>query len=106
MEIAQLSLEDRIIKSIARVAGQVIIAIAPEYQQRNMIARAVEIADAKANGVATEADLAELDVLRSTWAKIIAIRTKSNDLETQYLAEGNELYAEDIAEIKAELEGA
>ncbi len=92
-----------IIKSIA---GRVIITIAPEYKQRNMTARSVEIADAKAQGTATEADIAESEVIRAIWARIKGVRAKSNELEAQYIAAGNNLAAEDLETIRAALEAA
>jgi hypothetical protein len=79
---------------------------APEYKQRNMTARAVEIADDKAQKTATKTDVAESDAIRIVWAKIKAVRAKSNELEAQYIAEGKDLTEEDIESIRVELETA
>ncbi len=97
---------DTCISLIKSLAGQVILSIAPDWKQRNMTARAVEIADAKAQGTATEADIAESEAIRAIWYRIKAVRSKSNQLELQYVQEGQDLTADDIATIKAELEQA
>jgi len=72
---------------IKQIATEIILGIAPEYKQRNMTARAVEIADDKAEGTATEEDIAESNLIRQTWAHITAIRDKSNELEAVYNGE-------------------
>ena len=92
--------------AIKSIAGQVIIAIVPEYKQRNMLAVSVEVADAKAQGTATEEQIAQSEAIRAVWAKITAVRAKSDELETQYIALGKDLAAFDLASIKTELETA
>ena len=91
---------------IKAIAGQTILAIAPEYKQRNMTALSVEIADAKAQGTATEEQIAQSEAIRLVWARIQAVRAKSNELEEQYISAGEDLTAEDIEAIRVELETA
>lgn len=93
-------------KTIKDAAMRVIISIAPDYKQRNMTARSVEIADAKAQGTATPEDLADAEMIAVVWSKIKAVRAKSNELEAQYISAGKDLSPEDILSIKAELENA
>jgi hypothetical protein len=97
---------DQCAQSIKSLAEQVILSIAPEHKQRNMLALSVEIADAKAQGTATEEQIAQSEDIRLAWAKIQAVRTKSDELEATYIAAGNDLTAEDLDTIKAALEAA
>ena len=91
---------------IKAIAGEVILAIAPEYKQRNMLAFSVEVADAKAQGTATYEQIAQSEAIRLVWARIQAVRAKSNELEEQYISAGEDLTAEDIEAIRVELETA
>ena len=97
---------DQCANAIKAIAGQVIISIAPEYKQRNMLAVSVEVADAKAQGTATAEQIAQSEAIRAVWAKITAVRAKSDELETQYIELGKDLTAADLASIKTELETA
>lgn len=69
---------------IKQMTSKAILRLAPDYKQRNMTARAVEIADAKASGTATPEDLVDADAIAAVWATIKALRAKSNELEAQY----------------------
>jgi len=69
---------------IKKLAEQTILAIAPEFKQRNMIARAIELENLQRTGVSTPEEDAEVEALRAIWARIKAIQVKSNELEAQY----------------------
>jgi len=58
-----------------------IITIAPEWKQRNMIARSVELSDIRIGGGSlNETEQAEQSAMQSIWDRIKAIRAFSNVL--------------------------
>jgi len=63
-----------------------ILALAPEWKQRNMIARGVELEKKDRLGTTTAAEDAEIAALESAWATIKAIRTSSDALEATIAA--------------------
>ena len=95
--------EKSIVAKTKQLAATVILAIAPEHKQRNMTARALEISQ---ETEPTADEQAELDAIKAVWAKVKAVRAKSNELEAQYVEAGKELTSEDVAEIKSELENS
>lgn len=65
---------------VKQEAGRRILAIAPEWQQRNMLARVAEllrIGEANLNA----AEQAELAAIEAIWTTIKGLRAKSNALE-------------------------
>ena len=70
------------IKSIKEIAQQRILAIAPEYEQRNKLAQAIELA-AIPDSERTQSQKDEALELKTMWAKINDIRRHSNALEAQ-----------------------
>ena len=92
--------------AIKAIAGQVIISIAPEYKQRNMLAAALRIENKQRLGTSTAEEDDTADAIITLWNRVEAIRAKSDELETQYIALGNDLTAADLASIKTELETA
>lgn len=67
---------------IKQDAQNLIIQIAPEWKQRNMIAYSVEMLEKMMQGYKpTEEDIAKMNIIRSTWATIQQIRTISDKKE-------------------------
>ena len=68
------------VEMVKAEAGRRITAIAPEYVQRNMLARSSELLRiGEANWTADQAN--EVVMLESIWATIRNIRAKSNEIE-------------------------
>lgn len=76
-------LEEGRIQTIKQEAATRILAIAPEWKQRNMLARSVELADKKGSGPLTPDEIAEENAMRAVWAQIKEIRRKSDLAEAQ-----------------------
>ena len=89
---------------IKSIAGATILAIASITDQLNLSARALELLELKVLGTATEADLTELEGIRTLNLRKKAILIKSAEFQAQYITEGNNLTAGDLNTIKAELE--
>lgn len=64
---------------VKAIAYSKIVAIAPEWKQRNLIARAIEVVEI--NGSATPEEQAELEAMKVVWSRIKAIRAYSDFLE-------------------------
>ncbi len=62
-------------------AGRRILEILPDWKQRNLTARAVEIVNAKYDQTATSADLVELSDIAEIFAQVKAIRSASDLIE-------------------------
>ncbi len=60
-----------------------IVAIMPEWKQRNLIARAGEIINRKLDGNATQAELDELAQIQTLWDQVKAIRAASDQIESE-----------------------
>lgn len=71
---------------VKREARVRIVQLMPEWKQRNLIARSVELVDAKAAGEASASELDELEALRSELQIIKSIRTASDVIEDEVLA--------------------
>lgn len=67
---------------IKQKAQAAILKIAPEWKQRNLIARSVELAETLATvGALTTDEQAELDAIKAVWNQVKAIRTASGQAE-------------------------
>lgn len=77
--------EERAEKIAAIKAGaeQQILRIAPEWKQRNLLARSIEITRMKIAGAATQAELDEEIAIAAIWEQVKVIRTASDNLEAQ-----------------------
>jgi len=80
---------------LSDAAMQEILSLYPEWQQRNMTARGVELLEKKLDATLTAAEQTELDNLRSAWEAIKAIRAYSDGLAAQVQA------AASVAEVLA-----
>lgn len=80
--------KEKKIKAIKDEAAKRILAIAPEWKQRNLIARSVEITRAKIDGTATAEEIKEGNAIQAIWDSVKAIRDKSDALEAEILADG------------------
>lgn len=70
------------IVQIKAKANAAILAIAPEWKQRNLIARGLELTEIlAAGGSLTSAQQAESDAIKAIWAQISAIRAASDQAE-------------------------
>lgn len=67
------------ISDIKAEANRRIIEILPEYKQRNLLARMVELLDKE---TLTAEEQTEKDAAKAVWATIQGIRTTSNTAET------------------------
>ena len=75
---------------IDKIAYSKIINIAPEYMQRNMIARSVELTDKKLTGAAlTEEEVAEEAYMKGIWDRVKALRSHAQYLKNESIA-GND----------------
>lgn len=66
---------------IKNQAASRILAIAPEWKQRNLLARSVELQDVQRQRILTDAEVAENDEIKRVWGQVQAIRTYSDALE-------------------------
>jgi hypothetical protein len=67
------------VKAIKVKAGADIIALAPEWKQRNALARMLELVNKKVDGgTLTAEEDAEVAVVESLWATVKAIRAQSD----------------------------
>ena len=74
------AIKQRMIDEIKSLAYQKIVAIAPEWKQRNMMAHSITLLQkGRENWTSEEAAMAE--VYENIWARIAAIRAYSNYLE-------------------------
>ncbi len=92
---------------IKNLATQIILTIADENQQRNMLAYGLEIADKKADGIPiTEAETKMNEDILAVWTLIKALRNKSNQLETTYINRGVNLTSDNLITIENALKQA
>lgn len=78
--------EARLIRRAKAVAAGRILAVMPEWQQRNATARAVEIVNARLSGTATADDLDELARLQAAFERVKEIRSASDQIEEDIAA--------------------
>jgi hypothetical protein len=79
------------VKDLKRKTEQAILTIAPEWKQRNLIARGLELTEILAtSGTLTTEQLAESDAIKAIWGQIKAIRAASD------VAEANGTAAQDF----------
>jgi len=91
MPVDEAAEEAARVQAIKQAASEQILAIAPEWKQRNMLARSVELHEVMTSGGAlTTEEQAELDAIRAVWAQIKTIRQKSD------LAEADGTQPQDI----------
>jgi hypothetical protein len=61
-----------------------IIAILPEWKQRNYIAKSVELTEKKSAGITlTSEEISILDAMKAMWTTIQQIRSASDNIETE-----------------------
>lgn len=78
--------KDKRIAEIKAKAGELIVAIAPEWKQRNMTAAGLELTSKRAQGQTLTADeLSTEAAIVALWAQIKAIRDHSDQLEQDVL---------------------
>lgn len=78
----------RVAEQIADIKKQAmiaILAIAPEWKQRNMMARSLELERKDRKQGLTAEEQAEIDAMESVWAQVKAIRTQSDADEAALL---------------------
>ncbi len=100
------AVEVEIITTIKSLTGQVITALAPEWQQRNMLATALRIENKQRLGTSTAEEDAAAVAIITAWGSIEAVRTLSDQLEAAYVLAADNLSADDLATITAELVAA
>lgn len=62
-------------------AARRILVIAPEWRQRNLTARGVELTNTRHDREWTAAERAEADAISAVWAEIAAVRAASDAIE-------------------------
>lgn len=67
--------------SVRNEAHRRIVRVAPEWQQRNLLARSLELADIRHSRPLNAEELSEADGVRAVWAEISRLRAVSNTLE-------------------------
>ena len=72
-----------LIEQVKVDCGQRIVAVYQEYKQRNMIAKAVELSEKKADGSITVDETALFTNLKSAWSWVESVRLTSNAIEAQ-----------------------
>lgn len=72
------------VASIKQTAGLKIVAMLPEWKQRNLLARSVELQNKVLGGTAlTVEEQGELDAIQALWDKVKTIRLISDNAEVQ-----------------------
>jgi hypothetical protein len=84
------------IAAVKDEARRRILAIAPEWKQANLTARAAELTDIKHGRALTGPEQAEEAAIRAVWSQIKAIRTASDTAETAINASGNNAAVEAV----------
>ncbi|KAF0112381.1 MAG: hypothetical protein FD149_2451 [Rhodospirillaceae bacterium] len=79
----------RLIAAVKADAGRMIVALYPDWKQRNMTARAVALLR-KGEANWTAAESAEAAILEAAWAWITAVRTESDAIEADIAALAND----------------
>lgn len=75
-------LEEGRIQTIKQEAATRILAIAPEWKQRNMLARSIELHEIMTTGgTLSPEQQTELDQIRAIWSHIKSIREQSDQAE-------------------------
>lgn len=75
-----------IIGQIKGFASNKILSFLPEWKQSNLNARMNELNEARFSRALTEAENAEIEAMRATWARAKAIRAASNTHENNLKA--------------------
>lgn len=89
VEVVPRPLPD-VVELIKAIAGRKILAIAPEWKQRNMIARSLELERIeRTTGTLTAQEQAQLDAMQTVWTRIKALRAHSDALEAAVTADIN-----------------
>lgn len=79
-----------VVELIKEVAGRKILAIAPEWKQRNMIARALELERIeRTTGSLSQLEQGQFDAMQAVWTRIKALRAHSDALEAAITADIN-----------------
>lgn len=69
-------------EQVKSAASRIILELLPDWQQRNFIARGAElIRKVQLGGALTQDELDEETAMQALWAKVKAIRAKSDELE-------------------------
>ena len=84
------------IAAVKDEARRRILAIAPEWKQANLTARAAELTDIKHGRALTGPEQAEETAIRAVWSQIKAIRTASDAAETAINAAGSNAAVEAV----------
>ncbi len=92
-----------VINSIRVLAGKVITDIVPEWKQRNILARSLEIENIQRTSGTTPSLDREQDEILDMWNTISNIRNKSNELTIDYVDNGVNLTPTDLEDITAQL---
>lgn len=77
------SVKPKIKAAIKAEAGRRILERAPEWKQRNVLARSVELRNIKDGRALASDEQAELDAAQALWDSIKAIRAHSDQLEAE-----------------------
>lgn len=85
-ELADAELPAMKAKAVAAIkveANRRILSAMPDWKQRNLIARSVELTRRESKGTATPAEIAELDTLEAAKAGVDAVRSTSDSMEAE-----------------------
>lgn len=85
-ELADAELPAMKAKAVAAIkieANRRILSAMPDWKQRNLIARSVELTRRESKGTATPAEIAELDTLEAAKAGVDAVRSASDSMEAE-----------------------
>jgi hypothetical protein len=86
--LVDITLNERRIAAIKAKAGEIINSVAPDWKQRNMLARSIELVNLANDREYTVEEQAELDELNAFWSWVKLVRATSNAAET----EGKQVY--------------
>lgn len=86
--LVSTTLNERRIAAIKAKAGEIITAVMPDWKQRNMLARSIELVNIANEREYTPAEQTELDELNAFWTWVKLVRAASNAAE----AEGKQVY--------------
>lgn len=75
--------EERRIAAIKRKAGEVINNVMPDWKQRNLMARSIELLNISASREYTPEEQAEVDFIQYFWAWVKVVRATSDAAENE-----------------------
>jgi len=105
--VAAWSVErDRLVAAVKAAAGAEILARLPEWKQRNLTARGVELLRKIVQATASPAEIAEADAIEAVWRdQVVPVRAHSDQVEAVIALEHDAAMAAYAGDAGADLSG-